>query len=518
MRVGARFWQNVINNPAQILDAQAQFFSMLQKPVTNDNTKSPYERYFQSDLWRDTPFFQWIKNTYIRTAEWMIETIEEEALGFDEDERAKLLFITRQMIEGMNPRNFPFTNPDVIREAIETKGENFLRGLDNLINDIRKGTLSMTDDSAFKVGEDIASTKGQVIYRNRMMELIHYTPTTKKVFKEPLVIIPPWINKYYILDLREDNSFIKWMVDQGHSVFCISWNNPDETHADDGFNDYMHDGALKAIEIANEIHGTEKCNVIGYCIGGTLLAMTQAWLKGSDKPSPIQSATYLTTLLNFEKAGELKVFIDRQQVKTLNKTLMKTGVMDGRTMAVTFALLRASDLIWSFVVNNYLLGRDPVPFDLLYWNSDSTNLPAAMHCDYLASLYLDNELARGKYDLDGVTLDLTTIHTPSYFLSTRDDHIAPWEATEMGADLLSGDKTFVLGGSGHIAGVINPPAKNKYGYEVNGQRHEGSWWPHWQEWITQKNSANQIDPDMLTGHKAHKPLCPAPGEYVRKKI
>ena len=515
MQVGVKFWTTVWENPAHMLDAQQRYLEMLRAPSANDNH---YDRYFKSDLWQSDPYFKWLKDIYIKTAEWMIETIEEEALGFDEEERKKLLFLTRQIVEGMNPRNFPLTNPDILKEAVETNGENFLRGLDNLIKDIRRGTVSMTDDTAFTPGKNVAATKGHVIYQNKMMELLYFPANAETAFKEPLVIIPPWINKYYILDLTPDNSMIKWLTEQGHHVFCISWANPDETYRDVAFKDYMHDGALKAIEIANTMAGTHKANVIGYCIGGTLLAMTLAWLEGKKKKSPVQSATFLTTLLDFEKAGDLRVFIDKDQIQSLNQTLMKTGVMDGKSMSMTFSLLRASDLIWSFVINNYLMGKDPVPFDLLYWNSDSTNLPAAMHCDYLQSMYLDNLLPLGEYTLDGVKLDLAKVQTPAYFLSTCDDHIAPWEATKDGAELLGGDVTFVLGGSGHIAGVINPPHKNKYGFEVDGKSHKGSWWPHWQEWVMRQNGkASKIDATVLT-HSSYKTMGTAPGTYVLKKI
>jgi len=513
IQVGTKFWQNMMNNPHHIFEAQQKYLEFLQSPVTNDNN---YERYFKSEMWGLTPYYQWLKDTYIKTAEWMIETIEEEALGFEGDDKDKLLFLTRQIIEGMNPRNFPLTNPDVIEETINTKGENFLRGMDNLINDIERGSMSMTDDTAFELGKNIATTKGYVVYSNKMMELLCFPATTDKAFKEPLVIIPPWINKYYILDLTPENSMIKWLTDQGHNVFCISWANPDESFRDIGFKDYMHDGALKAIEIANKTCNTDKSNVVGYCIGGTLLSMTQAWLEGKKRKSPINSATYLTTLLDFEKAGDLRVFIDKDQIQTLKQTLQQNGIMDGKAMSLSFSLLRASDLIWSFVINNYFMGKSPVPFDLLYWNSDSTNLPATMHCDYLQSMYLDNALAKGEYVLDGVKLDLSKIKTPTYYLYTQDDHIAPADACKDSVNLLGGskDKAVVMGGSGHIAGVINPPYKNKYHYIINDKKHDGSWWTNWQTWLKSNNK-----PMVKTkGFINIQCLPPAPGTYLKKKI
>ena len=511
MQVGMKFWGNMMRNPDHLIEAQRRYLDFLQQNISNDNA---YARYFKSEEWQDHPYFQWLKDIYIKTATWMIETIEEETLGFNEDERQKLLFLTRQITESMNPRNFPLTNPDVIQETLDTKGENLLRGMDNLIADIERGRISMTDDAAFKVGENIATTKGDVVFQNHMMELIHYHPTTDKVFAEPILIIPPWINKYYILDLTPENSFIKWMVDQGHSVFCISWKNPDESYRDIGFQDYMHEGVLKAADIATKAHDNAPVNAIGYCIGGTLLGMTQAWLKGQKKPSPFHTATYLTTLLDFEQAGDLKIFVDDEQIESLNQVLIENGVMDGKSMSLTFSLLRASDLIWSFVINNYFMGKDPVPFDLLYWNSDSTNLPAAMHADYLRSMYLHNALADGNYVLDGVRLNLGDVDTPSYFFATRDDHIAPWQACQAGTSLLKGDNTFVLGGSGHIAGVINPPHKNKYGYQVDGQSYDGSWWPHWHKWVSNRNKQGKIAPPRNFSKK----YSAAPGTYVLQKL
>jgi len=511
MQTGMKFLQNMTNNPHHMIEAQQKYLKLLQSPITNNN----YERHFKSDLWTFMPYYQWLKETYIKTAQWMIETIEEEALGFDADEKEKLIFLTRQIIEGMNPRNFPLINPDVVAETRKTNGENFLRGMDNLIKDIERGTMSMTDENAFEIGENIATTQGHVVYKNNMMELLYFPSTAEKSFREPLVIIPPWINKYYILDLAPENSMIEWLTEKGHNVFCISWANPDETFRDIGFKDYMHDGALKAIEVANDICKTNKANVVGYCIGGTLLAMTQAWLEGKKHKSCIHSATYLTTLLDFEKAGDLRVFIDKGQVQTLNDTLMQNGVMDGKSMSLSFSLIRASDLIWSFVINNYFMGRDPVPFDLLYWNSDSTNLPAAMHCDYLQSMYLNNALAKGEYKLDGVTLDLSKIKTPTYYLYTQDDHIAPADACMDSADLLtSTNKTIVIGGSGHIAGVINPPHKNKYHYTISGKKHEGSWWTDWQKWLRTNNKPT-IKTKKLIDNQG---LESAPGIYVRERI
>ena len=515
VQLGFKLWGGTWQNPQHLHDAHQKYLKLL---CSSDSPPSNYEKYYQSEIWQNSPYFFWIKDVYLKTAEWVLETIDEESLAFSKDDREKIRFITRQWIEALNPRNFPLTNPDVIKETLETKGDNFLKGLDNLIRDLENGKITTTDNSAFELGVNIATTKGSVIYRNKMMELIQYSPTTKNVSKVPLLIIPPWINKYYILDLSEENSFIKWLVDQGHTVFCISWANPDKTFKEIEFKDYMHDGALQALEVINNICENKKTNVIGYCIGGTLLAMTLAWLKGSNQSNPILSATFLTTLLDFKHAGDLKVFIDNEQLEELSKDVIKNGVMDGKIMNLSFSLLRASDLIWSFIINNYLLGREPDSFDLLYWNNDSTNLPANMHCDYLSSFYIDNKLINGSYILDGVKLKLNEIKIPAYFLSTQEDHIAPWKSTKAGEEVYGGESKFVLAGSGHIAGVINPPYKRKYGYEDNNTFYEGSWWLNWQNWVVNINNLEQVKASKHLGSTEYPVLGAAPGSYVLTKI
>jgi len=515
MNAGLKFWQSALQNPDHWMSAQKKYFESLKnQPPTN----SSYAKYFKSDLWNDIPSAQWIKDVYIKTAEWIINIVDEETLGFKDDDRQKLKFITRQMIETMNPRNFPMTNPDVIQETINSNGENALRGMDNLIADMERGAISLTDGAAFTVGENIAVTPGNVIFQNKLMELIHYPSTAKETFAEPLVIIPPWINKFYILDLRPENSFIKWLTDQGHQVFCVSWANPDKSFADIDFKDYMHDGALKAIEIANKICKTKQANVIGYCIGGTLLAMTMAWLKQGKRTTPIQSATMLTTLLDFEHSGEIRNFIDQNQINAMKQTIQTNGYVDGKQIATSFALLRASDLIWSFIINNYMMGNKPEPFDLLYWNSDPTNLPATMAIDYLQHLYIDNALIKGEYVLDGHALDLETIDTPAYFLATQDDHIAPHVAVENGLKSYGGDVRYVLAGSGHIAGVINPPHKNKYGYSIGKNKYSGSWWNDWQKWITKSNKKMAFHEPNHYSDVGINMLYKAPGKYVTKKL
>lgn len=540
--ITARFMGHIFQNPEKFWESQARLFRQTTdfwrqniENVTNNETiqekTASYQKYFKNQFWDNSFFFKSVKETYLMTAMWLIDTIEDDAIGLEKHDKDRLRFFMRQYIDAMNPRNFPMTNPEVIEETLNTNGENLIKGLDNFIRDIQKGhkfpVVSMTDETAFTLGHNIAATAGDVVFENEFMELIQYKATTKDVFRTPLVIVPPWINKYYILDLKPENSLIKWLVDQGHTVFVISWVNPDKSFADKGFEDYMNNALLQAVDIANEICGTKQANVIGYCIGGTLLSMTMAYLKAKNIPSPIQTATLLTTLLDFDHAGDIKVFIDENQLAAIDKMMTEHGVLDGEIMKMTFSMLRAGDLIWSFVVNNYLMGRDPVAFDLLYWNNDATNLPARLHYDYLSSMYLKNMLAAGTYEIDGVRLDLTKIDTPAYFLSAQEDHIAPWHATYAGAQLFAGETLFTLAGSGHVAGVINPPAKNKYGYKTNtglhmtadewfetSQQNAGSWWPHWQNWVMTYNKDKTAP---RTPEKPYPSLRPAPGINILKR-
>jgi polyhydroxyalkanoate synthase len=382
----------------------------------------------------------------------------------------------------------------------------------------------MTDMAAFKVGENIAVTPGAVVFQNDLMQLLQYNPTTEEAVKAPLLIVPPWINKFYILDLREKNSFIKWAVAQGHTVFVISWVNPDSELADATFADYMTQGPLAALDAIEAATGERLVNIIGYCLGGTLTASALAYMAVKNDKR-IASATFFTTMVDFEEAGELSVFIDEEQLAALEEKMHERGYLEGSDMATTFNMLRANDLIWSFVVNNYLMGKEPFPFDLLYWNADSTRMPAAMHSFYLRSMYQENKLAAGEVTLLGTPIDLTRIKTPSFLLSTREDHIAPWKSTFAATRLYRGPTRFVLAASGHIAGVVNPPAANKYGYWTNDRKartpeawlegarqHEGSWWPEWQRWSA--DFANGQVPARDPDAGPLKPLENAPGSYV----
>ncbi len=490
------------------------------------------DRRFKDELWQDNEVFDFIKQSYLLTARWM-QGVVTNVEGLDDKTAKKVDFYTRQFVDAMAPSNFVLTNPEVLRATIESGGENLLKGLNNLLEDLERGkgqlNIRMTDLEAFKIGENIAVTPGKVVFQTDLMQLIQYSPSTDTVAKTPLMIIPPWINKYYILDLRPKNSYIKWCVDQGHTVFVLSWVNPDEHLATKSFEDYMREGPLAALDAIAKATGEKKINAVGYCLGGTLLATTLAYMaaKNDDR---ITSATFLTTMTDFAEAGELGVFIDEEQLAALEERMNARGYLDGSEMATTFNMLRANDLIWSFVVNNYLLGKDPFPFDLLYWNSDSTRMPAAMHSFYLRRMYQENKLVEpGGIEIAGVPIDLRKIKVPCYFLSTREDHIAPWKSTYAATQVFSGPVKFVLSASGHIAGVVNPPAAGKYCFWTNAKQpkkpdawlegakqEDGSWWPDWQKWVA-RHAGEQI-PARKPGDGDLQPLEDAPGSYVKVRL
>jgi polyhydroxyalkanoate synthase len=488
---------------------------------------------FKDEEWSSNFLFDHIKQSYLIAARHIQQAVAKVE-GLPPESEKKVAFFTRQYVDALAPSNFLLTNPQVLRETLQTGGQNLLRGLDNLLADIEKGggrlRISMTDESAFQLGRNVATTPGKVIHQTPLMQLIQYQPSTAEVYKRPLVIIPPWINKYYILDLREKNSFIRWAVAQGHTVFVLSWVNPDERLAQKGFDDYMREGALAAFDAVEKATGEREINAIGYCLGGTLLGATLGYL-GNTNQKRVASATYFVSLLDFSEPGELGVFIDEEQVANLEKKMNERGYLEGSEMAGTFNLLRANDLVWSFVVNNYLLGKDPFPFDLLYWNADSTRMPARMHSFYLRNMYIKNLLVEpGGIELDGVPIDLGAVKIPSYFISTVEDHIAPWKSTYKGARSLGGAVRgavrFVLGGSGHIAGIVNPPAAKKYHYWVNealprtpeewfasATQIPGSWWDDWHAWIDRLNGGERIPARV-----PQNPLEDAPGSYAVQRI
>ncbi len=547
LNIGSAFLDmttHLMQNPTGVLQAQMDFWqnyitlwqNTTQRILGNDSpitvAANPKDRRFKDEAWEHNEIFDFIRQSYLLSAQFIQNTVAA-AEGLDEKTARKVDFYSRQFIDAMSPTNFAVTNPEVLRKTLETGGENLVKGLNNLLSDLERGkgklSIKMTDTNAFKVGENIVVTPGQVVYQNKLMQLIQYSPVTEQVLKRPLLIVPPWINKYYILDLRTKNSFIHWAVAQGHTVFVVSWVNPDESLADMGFEDYMNLGPLAALDAIEQATGERDVNAIGYCIGGTLMACTLAYM-AEKKDTRIKSITFLTTMLDFEEAGELSVFIDEEQLRSLESNMEKRGYLDGSEMAVTFNMLRANDLIWSFVVNNYLLGQDPFPFDLLYWNSDSTRMPARMHSFYLRKMYQENKLIEpGGIALGGVKIDLSKVTTPTYFLSTREDHIAPWKSTYRGTQLLKGKTRFVLAASGHIAGVVNPPDSGKYSHWINEQlpadpdnwmkdatELAGSWWPDWHRWVS--NQAKAQVPARVPGAGKLKAIEAAPGSYVKVMV
>ncbi len=490
------------------------------------------DRRFKDDVWEENPVFDYIKQSYLLASKYLQQCVNETE-GLDEHTAEKVDFYTRQFIDAMAPTNFAMTNPDVLRRTVETGGENLLQGLSNMLDDLERGKgqlrVKMTDLERFKLGENVAVTPGKVVYQNDLMQLLQYTPSTETVYKRPLLIIPPWINKFYILDLRAKNSFIKWAVDQGHTVFVISWVNPDERLAEKDFQDYLLEGPMAALDAMEQVTGEREVKVIGYCLGGTLLACMLAYMavKGDDR---VKAATFFVSMTDFSEPGELGVFIDEEQLVLMEQQMEKTGYFDGAAMAEAFNLLRANDLIWSFVINNYLMGKDPFPFDLLYWNSDSTRMPRKMHSFYLRNFYQKNLIVQpGGIELDGVAIDLSKIKTPAYFISTKEDHIAPWKSTYAAIRLFSGSIRFVLGMSGHIAGIVNAPAAKKYGYWTNealpedsdewfagAESHEGSWWLDWKKWVSRYNGKKV--PERQPGDGTLEVLEDAPGSYVKVRI
>lgn len=490
------------------------------------------DRRFKDEQWQENEVFDFIKQSYLLTARWMNSTVNDVD-GLDPQTARKVDFYTRQFADAIAPTNFALTNPEVLRATSETGGENLINGLENMLEDLEKGKgklrISMTDEDAFELGVNVAVTAGKVVFQNDLIQLIQYEPTTEQQHATPLLIMPPWINKYYILDLREKNSLVKWLTDQGYTTFVVSWVNPDETLSDKGFEDYMLEGAIGAIEAVKKACKVKHVHVAGYCIGGTLLSATLAYLKAKGDDS-VKTATFLTALTDFRDVGDIQVFIDEEQVEGLEKRMDESGgFLEGADMAATFNMLRSNDLIWSFVVNNYLLGKDPFPFDLLYWNADSTRMPKEMHSFYLRNMYLENNLVKpGGITLGGVPIDLTTVDLPTYMISCKEDHIAPWISTYEATKLFKGKVRFVLSASGHIAGVVNPPAAGKYCFWTNTKNPEsaedwladskenpGSWWTDWDKWLKPK-SGKKIAA-RVPGKGGLKVIEDAPGAFCKAR-
>jgi len=488
------------------------------------------DKRFRAAEWRENPYYDYIKQSYLLSSNYligMVETVQADAAS-----KERLRFAVRQWIDAACPANFPATNPEAMRKAIETQGESLTQGLANLIADAGKGHISQTDESAFEVGSNIANTPGSVVFENELFQLIQYAPTTANVAKRPLVMVPPCINKFYILDLQPENSLVAYAVSEGHTVFMVSWSNVKADLGHLTWDDYVDKGVIQALRTAHEIAGSDKVNALGFCVGGTLLGAALAVLKAKGEDW-VASATYLTTMLDFSDTGQIGCLVDEQGVQVREQAIGRGGILPGSELAFVFSALRANDLIWSYVVNNYLKGESPVAFDLLYWNADSTNLPGPMYCWYVRNTYLENKLREpGAVSNCGVPVDLGAIGLPSFIYGSREDHIVPWKSAYSSVGLLGGDTRFVLGASGHIAGVVNPPAKKKRSYWAGAAggfpadaeawleqatEHPGSWWPVWAEWLAAHKGGERKAKKAL-GNKQHKAIEPAPGRYVKEKF
>ncbi|MFL5259413.1 MAG: PHA/PHB synthase family protein [Hyphomicrobiales bacterium] len=533
--------QSYASDPQKLMNAQMQLWTgygelwqATWKRLLGEETgpvASPErnDRRFTDRDWKEHAFFDFLKQFYLISARWAVDLVKK-ADGIDEHTRRKARFYVEQIANAFSPSNFALTNPEVLRATLASNGANLVEGLKHLEADLDPGDgllrIKQTDTSAFEVGKNVATTPGKVVFENDTVQLIQYEPATRQVHEIPLLIIPPWINKFYILDLNPKKSFIRWATEQELAVFVVSWVNPDATLGHKTFADYMRDGFLAAVDAVQKATGAEKINVAGYCVGGTLVACSLGWMaaKGDDR---VQSVTFLAAQVDFEKAGDLLVYVDDEQVKWIEERMSEKGFLPGRRMADAFNLLRSNDLIWSYVVNNYMLGREPMPFDLLYWNADTTRMPASVHSTYLRDCYLHNRLSRGKMVLDGVAIDLKKVKVPIYNLAAREDHISPPASVIRMGRFFGGETRFLVTGSGHIAGIVNPPDARKYQYwtsdaPANGdfeewmkgaQEHPGSWWPDWLAWIA-PNSGKMVDARPPGGGKLE-PIEDAPGRYVR---
>jgi polyhydroxyalkanoate synthase len=523
MSAGAQAWAKGLETWGKMLGGVTA--------APSPEVKEVKDRRFLAPEWRENPIFDAIRQTYLQISDRMLGSVEEIE-GVDDEAKKKMRFAVRNFVDAMSPSNFAITNPQVLKRTLETRGENLIKGLGNMLRDIAQGQLTQTKPGVFEVGRNLATTPGKVIKQTPLYQLIQYTPTTEKVFKTPVVIFPPWINRYYILDLTPEKSFVKWCVDHGISLFMVSWKSADESIADVGLDDYVLRGQIDAIDTVRHLLGVEGVHGVGYCVAGTTFAATLAYLQAEGEQSKVKSATFLTAQVDFTEAGDLKLFTGPEVIGLIEEVTKDKGYLDGRYMAATFNLLRGRDLIWSYVVNNYLLGEEPAPFDLLHWNSDTTNLPAAWHRDYLQTLYEGNKLAqKGGVSIAGTPVDIDQVATPAYVQAGREDHIAPPQSVWKIMDHFKGAKRFLLAGSGHIAGVVNPPAAQKYQYWINdkaattledfiggAEEHKGSWWPDWLNWIEQQ------DPETVKAQGARVPgkgklkaIEDAPGSYVKAR-
>jgi len=536
-KAAAKYFSEILSNPTKLIENQVKYYkSSLEtwsdvqryflKQENNNSQKN--DKRFKSVTWEENPYFKMIKQQYLTSSDIIQETITGIE-GLSHPEQKQITFFTKQMLEFFSPTNFLMTNPDALQEAMETKGQSLVNGLENLVDDLEKNdgefNVSLTDETAFEIGKNIANAEGSVIYENKLYQLIYYKPTQEISHQIPILIIPPWINKFYILDLKPENSFIKFLLSKGIPVFLMSWVNPDSSHSEIGYDDYLKDGLLDAIEQTRRFYSVDLINSIGYCIGGTLLATGLSYLNAR-KLEYIKSASFFTTLTDFEDPGDLSIFVSDEYLNTIKDQIDDLGFMDGDFLSQTFSFLRSNDLIYGPAVKSYLMGKKPPPFDLLYWNSDSTNLPGKMALEYLEKFYKNNDFSRGKLEVLGEKVNLEQISQPIIAIGTFNDHIAPWKSSFNGLSKTSGEKVFILAGSGHIAGIINPEHSNKYGYWMNNENYStpekwfnssinknGSWWNEWYEWKKQFLSEKIISTKMIGITEIE----PAPGRYVKKK-
>ena len=537
----AEYW---LSDPRRALDVQTslgraylELWASAVKRMAGEQAEpvvapDPRDKRFADPEWSQNQFFDFLKQAYLLGTQWA-ERLVKDAGGVDETTRKKAEFYVKQIANAVSPSNFVLTNPELLRETLASNGENLVRGMHMLSEDIKagQGTLKIrqSDPSMFDVGRNLAVTPGKVVFQNELMQLIQYEATTKQVLKTPLLIVPPWINKFYILDLTPEKSFIKWCVSQGITVFVLSWVNPDERLAGKSFEEYMREGVITALDAVAKVTGEKQVHAIGYCVGGTLLSITLAYL-AAKKQNRVKSATFFAAQVDFTYAGDLMVFVDEDRIKQLEAHMKEQGYLEASRMANTFNMLRSNDLIWPYIVNNYMRGKKPMPFDILYWNSDATRMPAGNHSFYLRNCYLDNKLSKGEMEIGGIKLDLKKVKVPVYNLATREDHIAPAKSVLFGSNFFGGPVKYVLAGSGHIAGVINPPSKPKYQYWTGEKptgssvddwlkkatEHPGSWWPDWLKWLKSHDAKNTVAARKIGGGKL-KPTEDAPGSYVKVK-
>ncbi|MDH5798109.1 MAG: class I poly(R)-hydroxyalkanoic acid synthase [Paracoccaceae bacterium] len=540
MKAATAYVADLMANPAKMFEHQVSYWgktlkhyveaqqNLAEGNLAAPEDPTPEDRRFSNPLWETHPFFNFLKQQYLFNSE-AIETAVQNLEGLDAQDKKRVEYFSRQIVDMFSPTNFLGTNPEALSRAVETEGQSLVDGLENLVRDIEANegdlVVTLSDRDAFKIGENLATTKGSVVFRNRLFELIQYAPSTETVHKTPLLIFPPWINKFYVMDLKPENSLLKWIVDQGYTLFVVSWVNPDSSYRDVGMSDYIEEGYLTAFEEVRKITGEDKANVVGYCIAGTTLALTLA-LMNKRKVNTIKSATFFTTMTDFSDPGEVGVFLDNDFVDGIEEEVKEHGVLDSFYMSRTFSYLRSNDLIYQPAIRSYMLGKAPPAFDLLYWNGDGTNLPAKMAVEYLRHLCQKDEFAKGKFEILRETLSLKDVKVPLCAVACETDHIAAWDASYNGVHQMGAkDKTFILSQSGHIAGIINPPSKKKYGHYTNpdigltskdwrdgADFHEGSWWPTWESWL-KKRSGGQV-PARQPGDLEHPILAPAPGTYV----